>query len=76
MPMTKPAIPLSDPCALPLANAIAIEAHGPMPAAAITSPNKVKIGELVNTIIEIPVVTDTKQKVQIRRKLNSFFVDR
>ena len=76
IPITKPAIPLSEPCSLPLASAIAIEAHGPIPAAAIIKPTRVKVGDDVKTTIAIPRVTEAKQYAHIRGKLNSFFVER
>ena len=46
IPITNAAIPLSEPCAVDEALAIAIDAPGPIPAAAIIKPAKVSVGEL------------------------------
>jgi flagellin-like hook-associated protein FlgL len=45
----------------PAGSAIAIAAHGPMPAAAIIKPTRVKVGDDVKTTIAIPIVTAAKQ---------------
>ena len=45
IPITKAAMPRSEPCAVDEALAIAIDAHGPIPAAAMIKPAKVRVGD-------------------------------
>jgi hypothetical protein len=45
MPITNTAIPRSEPCAVDDAFAMAIDAEGPIPTAAIIKPAKVSVGD-------------------------------
>lgn len=76
IPMTKTAIPRSEPWAEDDALAIAIEAHGPIPAAAIIKPAKVSVGELAKITSRVPDEIATNEKLQIWRRLCSSLVER
>ena len=69
MPIAKAATPRSDPWDVDEALAIAIDAHGPIPAAAIIKPAKVRVGALANITSNAPDVIDKNEKSQIRLRL-------